>query len=109
MVMLANQPPYMVCIGRTLLNCSRLPFPSPHRGTGRIEHLNLLAVETQLATSQVQPETQQAASLQKNLALAVLEALPGALLAVLLAFLGARVTADQAFALQLLAQLDVKD
>src|SRR5439155_22876155 len=35
MVMLANQPPHLVCIFRMPCGCSRLPFPSPHARYGK--------------------------------------------------------------------------
>src|SRR5947207_1613889 len=35
MVMLANQPPHLVCIFRMPCGCSRLPFPSPHAQYGK--------------------------------------------------------------------------
>src|SRR6266571_6968484 len=35
MVMLANQPPHLVCIFRMPCGCSRLPFPSPHEQYGK--------------------------------------------------------------------------
>src|SRR5580700_9542434 len=40
MVILANQPPHLVCIRRSPLGCPGLPFPSPHREVR--EELNTL-------------------------------------------------------------------
>ena len=60
MVMLANQPPHLVCIAcssRTLNGCFRIAIPVPApRGTGRIEHLkSAVAVSRQPSAKTLQP------------------------------------------------------
>src|SRR5579863_2701367 len=112
MVMLANQPPRLVCIGSVkLIPLLPIAIPVPAlSGTGRIEHLKIVVRPW---SSVVSPTAvingQRRATNDRSLALAVLEALSRALLTVLLAFFRARIAADHAFGLQLLAQLNIKD
>src|SRR6266571_7054350 len=102
MVMLANQPPHLVCIFRIPCGCSRLPFPSPHARYGK----NLTPVSCfQLLVSS--PETRNQ-KLDTALPLAVLESLSRAFLSILLAFFGARVPANQSLGLKFLAQLGIE-
>src|SRR5258708_30650506 len=94
--MFANQPPQLVCI-RTLKGPG-LPFPStPPQGRWGDEFLK------QLSAFSTQPSAK-----PKTLPLAELEALACALLTVLLALFGARITRHHAFSLELGAQLSVK-
>src|SRR2546429_381317 len=84
MVMLANQPPHLVCIFRIPCGCSRLPFPAPHARYGK----NLTPVSCfQFLVSS--PETRNQ-KLDTALPLAILESLSRAFLSILLAFIGAR-------------------
>src|SRR5882724_5274815 len=117
MVMLANQPPRLVCIRlnvsfqfqvssfktRRRLPPFRIAIPAPHRGAGRIEHL-ISALSTECPAPRIHWVT----GTWQPLPLRILEPFSRALLAVLLAFLGARVAADHSFRFELLAQFDVE-
>src|ERR1700720_2192633 len=122
MVIVANEPPCLVCIlcVSTAPDCHSRPAP---RGTGRIEHLRnscwLLALSFQpkyktLSPIQVLPCRAKRRILVSpgaefsDLALAELEALSCAFLAVFLAFLAARVTRHHALGLQLAAEFGVE-
>src|SRR5947209_849983 len=126
MVMVANEPPYSVCIRRSPCPQARLPrvaipVPAP-RSTGRIEPLktSFQLKPKLLPKPSFQPKSKSLSFRAERgisvllgtpdsvLALRELEPLSRALLAVLLAFLAARVARDHALGLQFLAQFCVE-
>src|SRR5277367_956888 len=125
MVIVANEPPYSVCIGKLVLsteypekNSGRLDTgtwvllsdchsrPAP-RGTGRIEHLKNIYPKL-FCHSEAKRGISISSDAQPALPLAELEALSSALLPILLPLFAARIARDQTFRLQLAAQLRIK-
>src|SRR5207249_2662903 len=109
MVMLANQPPCLVCILHAPAGPLRIAIPVPApRGTRRIEHPKPAISFQLLASSQIQrpchSERSEVSRFARTrcsvLSLRILEPFTRALLSVLLAFFGARVAAYHAFRLQ---------
>src|SRR2546427_13143240 len=103
MVMLANQPPHLVCIFRIPCGCSRLPFPSPHARYGK----NLTPVSCfQFLVSR--PETRNQ-KLDTALPLAVLESLSRAFLSLLFVFFGVQVQPNQSLGLKFVEPLGFEE